>query len=85
MRPEITGKKAQLTQAPSLERLTYTVDEAAKILGICRALAYRKGVLPTVQIAGRRLVPRQALARMLAETACPVSDEATGEAPSRSP
>jgi hypothetical protein len=51
-----------------MERLTYTIDEAAKILGICRALAYRKGVLPTVQIAGRRLVPRKALDRMLAET-----------------
>ena len=41
----------------SVERQTYTIDEAAKILGICRAVAYRKGVLPTVKIAGRRLVP----------------------------
>jgi hypothetical protein len=48
-----------------LERQTYTVEEAAKILGICRAVAYRKGVLPTVQIAGRRLVPKVALERML--------------------
>ena len=46
---------------------TYTVEEAAKILGICRALAYRRGVLPTVSVAGRRLVPKQALERMLAE------------------
>jgi hypothetical protein len=52
----------------SLERQTYTIEEAAKILGICRALAYRKGVLPTVQIAGRRLVPKAALDRMLAKT-----------------
>jgi hypothetical protein len=32
-------------------------------------LAYRSRVLPTVQVAGRRLVPKQALDRMLAETA----------------
>lgn len=67
MRPEITGKKTQTTQS-SIERLTYTVEEAAEILGISRALAYRKGVLPTVQIAGRRLVPRQALSKLLAQT-----------------
>jgi hypothetical protein len=70
MRPEITGKKVQTAQVSEpVERLTYTIDEAAKILGICRAVAYRKGVLPTVQIAGRRLVPKAALDRMLAETA----------------
>lgn len=51
------------------ERQTYTIEEAAKILGICRAVAYRKGVLPTVKIAGRRLVPKKALEKMLAETA----------------
>ena len=55
--------------APSLDRQTYTVEEAAKILGICRAVAYRKGVLPTVKIGGRRLVPKAALDRMLAKTA----------------
>jgi cytochrome oxidase assembly protein ShyY1 len=52
-----------------VEPQTYTVEEAAKILGICRAVAYRPGVLPTVKIAGRRLVPKQALERMLAGTA----------------
>ena len=68
MRPEITGKKTQTTQS-SVERLTFTIDEAAKMLGISRALAYRRGVLPTVKIAGRRLVPKAALDRMLAKTA----------------
>ena len=67
MRPEITGKKNQTTQS-SFERLTYTVEEAAEMLGISRALAYRRGVLPTVKIAGRRLVPKTALDRMLAKT-----------------
>ena len=50
------------------ERQTYTIDEAAKILGISRALAYRKGVLPTVKVAGRRLVPKRAFDRMLDKT-----------------
>jgi hypothetical protein len=70
MKPEVTGKKPTPGQHISpLERQTYSIDEAAKILGICRTVAYRKGVLPTVRIAGRRLVPKQALERMLAETA----------------
>jgi excisionase family DNA binding protein len=67
MRAEITNKETQTTQS-SIERLTYTVEEAAEILGISRALAYRKGVLPTVQVAGRRLVPREALSKLLAQT-----------------
>jgi hypothetical protein len=65
---ENKAEKAQLA-TPPLERRTYTIEEAAKILGICRAVAYRKGVLPTVKIAGRRLVPKEALERMLAKTA----------------
>jgi len=68
MRSEITVKKAP-TPHPSVERLTYTVEEAAEMLGISRALAYRRGVLPTVKIAGRRLVPKVALDKMLATTA----------------
>jgi hypothetical protein len=63
-------KKTEPEQPVScLERQTYTIEQAAQILGICRAVAYRKGVLPTVQIAGRRLVPKVALERMLAKTA----------------
>jgi hypothetical protein len=69
MKPATEGK-IELKQAVTpLERQTYTIEEAAQILGICRAVAYRKGVLPTVQIAGRRLVPKAALDRMLAKTA----------------
>jgi hypothetical protein len=51
----------------NVERETYTVSEAAEILGICRALAYREGVLPTVRIAGRLLVPKQAIDRLLSK------------------
>lgn len=69
MKPEPENEKTNISQHVKLERQTYTIEEAAKILGICRALAYRPGVLPTVKIAGRRLVPKQALERMLAETA----------------
>lgn len=70
MTHELSGKNPLAgREVKSVERQTYTIEEAAKILGICRAVAYRKGVLPTVRIAGRRLVPKQALERMLAETA----------------
>jgi hypothetical protein len=64
MKPELSIQ----SQVSCLERQTYTIEEAAKILGICRAVAYRKGVLPTVKVAGRRLVPRRAIERMLSET-----------------
>ena len=69
MGPELVdGNHVVEQDVSSLERQTYTIEEAAKILGICRTVAYRKGVLPTVKIAGRRLVPKRALERMLAET-----------------
>jgi hypothetical protein len=62
--------QGEQNRSPSdIERQTYTIEEAAKILGICRALAYRKGVLPTVRIAGRLLVPKQAIDRLLSEGA----------------
>jgi hypothetical protein len=66
MKSQISGKNRLMEQgALSIERQTYTIEEAAKILGICRAVAYRPGVLPTVKIAGRLLVPKHALERML--------------------
>ena len=69
MKRELVESKPETKQeVSSLERQTYTIEEAAKILGICRAVAYRKGVLPTVQIAGRRVVPKLKLEAMLANT-----------------
>ena len=60
-------------QAPSPQddgRLTWTVREAAKLLGISADSAYEaahRGELP-VRIIGRRmLVPRAALLRLLSE------------------
>jgi hypothetical protein len=68
MSAHVIREQTELDQCTAgIERQTYTIEEAAKILGICRALAYRKGVLPTVRIAGRLVVPKRALDRMLTE------------------
>ena len=51
------------------QRLTLTIDEAAKILGVSRNTAYeaaRTGDLPIIKIGKRMLVPRAALERKLA-------------------
>ena len=53
------------------ERLTYTITEAAKLLGIGRNAAYnaaRIGALPTIKIGHRILIPKTALERLLAAT-----------------
>jgi excisionase family DNA binding protein len=50
------------------ERLTYTVEEAGRLLGICRNSAYRlatEGQLPTIRLGRRLLVPKAALDRLL--------------------
>lgn len=50
------------------ERLTLTIDEAAKLLGIGRQLAYdraKTGEIPVIKIGRRLLVPRRALERLL--------------------
>lgn len=50
------------------ERLTYTVMEAAKILGIGRDTAYRavlEGQIPSIRIGKRLLIPKQALEKLL--------------------
>jgi excisionase family DNA binding protein len=51
-------------------RLTWTVTEAAGLLGISRASAYEaahRGELPVRVIGRRMLVPRVALLRLLGE------------------
>ena len=55
-------------EAPAEERLTYTLTEAARRLGISKALAYEaanRGELPVCRIGRRMLVPRAALLRLL--------------------
>jgi len=52
------------------ERLTLTVEETAKILGIGRQLAYdriKTGEIPVIKIGRRLLVPRRALEELLEE------------------
>ena len=51
------------------ERLVYTVTEAAELLGISRAFAYElvaRGDLPVIRLGRRRLVPKVALADLVA-------------------
>ncbi|MFL6305085.1 MAG: helix-turn-helix domain-containing protein [Candidatus Sulfotelmatobacter sp.] len=50
------------------ERLTYDVSEAGRLLGIGRNSAYaaaKAGLIPTVVVGGRILVPKLALHEML--------------------
>ena len=50
-----------------MERLAYSVKEAAELLGIGRTHAYalaKSGDLPTVKLGGRVVVPAEALRRM---------------------
>jgi len=55
--------------APVENRLVYTVEEAATLLGISRSFAYeavQNGQIPSMRIGRRILVPKAALERFLA-------------------
>lgn len=50
------------------ERLTYSVEEVATVLGISRAFAYeavQRGDIPHLRIGRRILIPRSALQRLV--------------------
>ena len=50
------------------DKLTLSVEEAAKLLGIGRNLCYDKvktGEIPVIKIGRRLLVPRRALEKLL--------------------
>jgi len=54
--------------ATQLERRTYTVEEAGRLLGLSRNTAYARatdGSLPTIRFGRRLLVPKAALDRLL--------------------
>jgi len=56
----------------SEDRLTLTVEEAGRLLGIGRNSAYeaaQRGEIPTLRLGRRLLVSREALLRKLANTA----------------
>lgn len=64
-------------------RLTLTVVQAARLLGIGRTQAYeavRRRQLPALRLGKRILVPRAALERMLEQAAAP-ADAREAEAP----
>jgi excisionase family DNA binding protein len=59
--------QAAKTIDPS-QRLTWSIEEAAELLGVSRAVAYvyaQDGKLPTIKLGGRILVPKLALERMV--------------------
>ncbi len=50
------------------ERLTYTIEEAGKMLGIGRNQSYgaaERGEIPTIRIGKRLLVPKATFDRLL--------------------
>jgi len=54
--------------APVEDRLVFTVEEAAALLGISRSFAYeavQRGEIPSMRIGRRILVPKAALQRFL--------------------
>jgi len=56
----------------SVESLTLTVEDAAKLLGISRGSAYaaaRRGELPVLRVGRRLLVPRARLLELLGASA----------------
>lgn len=64
-----------------LERLTVTVEEAARLLGISRGSAYlaaKTGQLPTIRVGKRLIVPVRALERLLASADGGQGQEAGG-------
>ena len=53
------------------EPLTISMEDAARLLGISRGLAYeaaRRGELPTIRLGRRLLVPRARLLELVGET-----------------
>ena len=53
------------------EPLTFTVEQAAQLLGIARGSAYeaaRRGELPTIRLGRRLLVPRARLLELVGAT-----------------
>ncbi|MBA7592569.1 hypothetical protein ES708_34756 [subsurface metagenome] len=52
------------------EKLTLSIEETARLLGIGRNLCYdrvKTGEIPVIKIGRRLIVPRAALMKMLAE------------------
>jgi len=68
------------------ERLVVSVPEAGRALGICRCTAYtlaRRGVIPTLRLGKRMVVPKAALARLLAGATGPTGEGGAAPPPGR--
>jgi len=58
-------------QQPIPTKRTYTITEAAQVIGISRSLAFRlakEGKLPTIKLASKRLISITVLERWLDES-----------------
>lgn len=58
-------------QQEILAKKTYTITEAAQVIGISRSLAFRlakEGKLPTIKLASKRLISITVLERWLEES-----------------
>jgi excisionase family DNA binding protein len=65
-RPE--GNTAVSRNPQKFDRLTYTVEELGQILGLGRSATYtalRKGVIPTIRIGRRFVIPKPAIEEWL--------------------
>lgn len=81
----VQSRTASGVATPMEERLVYTVEEAAKLLGISRSFAYeavQKGDIPSMRIGRRILVPKSRLERYLSEAGS-LSPQATTHPPVR--
>ena len=62
------AKSKQVKRLKPDQRLVWSIEEAAELLGVSRAVAYvyaADNKLPTIKIGGRILVPKLALERMV--------------------
>lgn len=65
------------------QRRTFTIEEAAGVLGIGRTSAYeavRRGEIPVIHLGRRLLVPRVALERLLGGVDLPANRADNGKA-----
>ena len=67
-----------------VEKLTFTIREAAKMLGVSRGLAYqlaREDKIPVIRLGKRLVVPKLALEQVLAGASHSRADGADNERP----
>lgn len=66
------------TNNKPIERLTLSVEEAGKVLGISRATAYslaNQGLLPIIKLGKRILVSKAGLERMINDVKIKVQED----------